>query len=544
MKLNDLSIKVKLLLGFGLILLLVTSVGVLTHSKNKLTVNEALSAQVEILPHTLNFIGLKRSIEKLVEGLTTQTTAPYEVELFYQNALGRIDYAISEHENYREMEMVSFLKEMRKSLETCYGIGKEMPQAYTEGASEKEGDFNRHATQLLSNVKKAVDEHLLELKHSFEAIQEEGKTTSRVLAMALGVTFVLSLFIAVWIAHSINAPLLRSVEFAETIACGDLTQTLDIDQKDEIGMLANSLNNMVKNLKKMFTDISFGTATLTTSATELSNVSAEISLGSEETSKKSTDVAGAAEEMTSNMNSVAAATEQTSAGLQTIVSAAEEMTATIQEIAENTSRGSDTTAKAVRSAEHVSAKVEELGIAAIEISNVTEAISDISEQTNLLALNATIEAARAGEAGKGFAVVASEIKALAQQTAEATKNISGKISGVQDITGESVEAIKSIVSFIDEINQIVNSVATAIEEQSVTTQEISSNVTQAAMGVQEVNENVNQTSGVVAEVTEDVHLVSQAAEKMNSGSGQIKTSASELSELAEKLSQMVGKFKI
>ena len=200
--------------------------------------------------------------------------------------------------------------------------------------------------------------------------------------------------------------------------------------------------------------------------------------------------------------------------------------------------------RAVETAKVVSGKVDDLGRAAVEISKVTDTISDISEQTNLLALNATIEAARAGEAGKGFAVVAGEIKALAQQTAEATNEISDKISGVQATTQDSVEAIGSIVNIINEINEIVTTVATAIEEQSVTTQEISNNIGQAASGVQEVNENVNQASAVVGEVTKDVSEVSQATADMKEGSTQVLNSAGELSKLADRLNEMVGQFKI
>lgn len=354
------------------------------------------------------------------------------------------------------------------------------------------------------------------------------------------VTFFMSLFLS----RSITKPIKKGVDMAKEMANGDLTQQLDINQGDEIGVLANALNEMSSQLGKMFKDIAFGTQTLTKSSTELSLISERISTNAQQTAEKSYNVSAASEEMSLNINSVAAATEQTTTNIQMIVSAAEEMTATIQEVSKNTATSSEATAIAVEKANIVSKKVDDLGTAASDIGKVTDTISDISEQTNLLALNATIEAARAGEAGKGFAVVASEIKVLAQQTAEATNQISLKIEGVQSTTQESVKAIESIVEVINEINSIVTTVATAIEEQSATTQEISNNVRQAAQGLSEVNESVSQTSAGAAEVAQDIAQVSQATDEINTGSNQVKTSAEELSELAENLKGMVDRFKI
>lgn len=375
-------------------------------------------------------------------------------------------------------------------------------------------------------------------------MNQKMKQTKRFIILFSAVATVIGILFALFITRVIVSKITMSSKFAKTIADGDLTQTLDIDQKDEIGSLATALNQMTKNLQQMIRDITEGTQTLTTSATELSAVSEQINNNSSQTAEKSNSVAAAAEEMSTNMNSVAAATEQTSSNIQMIVAAAEEMTATINEISGNTSKGSTTTSQAVEKAQEVSEKVGELGKAAAEISKVTETIADISDQTNLLALNATIEAARAGEAGRGFAVVAGEIKALAQQTAEANSEINGKILGVQATTKESVTAIESILIIINDINEIVTSVATAVEEQSATTQEISNNVSQAAQGVQEVNENVNQTTAVATEVTQSISEVNQAAEETSTGSQQVNISAGELSKLAEALNEMIGQFKI
>jgi len=167
---------------------------------------------------------------------------------------------------------------------------------------------------------------------------------------------------------------------------------------------------------------------------------------------------------------------------------------------------------AVREAEKTSEVVDGLAKDAEKIGSVVELIQQIAGQTNLLALNATIEAARAGDAGKGFAVVASEVKSLASQTAKATEEIAGQISGIQQATGSTVTAIKGIGFSIGNISQVATAVASAVQEQVAATGEISSNVQQAAKGTEEISRNItgvaeaaNQT-GVAAE---SVLIVSQ-----------------------------------
>ncbi len=356
--------------------------------------------------------------------------------------------------------------------------------------------------------------------------------------------FVLAGIVFFLVARSITRPIIRGVEFAKTMATGDLSQDLKISQKDEVGILASAMNEMTSNLRTMFSDITDSADRMNVSSGELTGAAHVMSKESEDTSHLANGVAAAAEEMSSNMNNVAAAVEETSTNVSMVAAAAEEMSATIGEIAAKTETSRKITSEAVSKAENTSLKMADLGAAASEIGLVTGTISEISEQTNLLALNATIEAARAGEAGKGFAVVANEIKALAHQTSDATQEISTKIERMQTSTNETIDNIKEITGVINDVNEIVSSIAAAVEEQSAATMEIAENVSQASLGIAEVTENVAQTSQVAGEVARDIAVVSGSAGEISGRSSVVNDSSSELSGLAKRLDSMVQRFKL
>ncbi|RJQ54696.1 MAG: methyl-accepting chemotaxis protein [Desulfobacteraceae bacterium] len=392
----------------------------------------------------------------------------------------------------------------------------------------KVGDF---CWALIAEIDKA---------EAFEAII----TIERLMAIIAVAGIAGIVIVALLFTGSITKPIQKGVEFAEALSKGDLTRRLDIEREDEIGALVKSLNQMGSDLNGILRDIIQGVETLSSSSTELSAISQQMAAGAEQTSGKSNTVAAAAEELSANMTNVAAASEQTSNNVQMVATAAEQMSSTIDEISGNTEKSRNITEEAVSQASDASKKVDELGNAAREIGKVTEAIADISGQTNLLSLNATIEAARAGEAGKGFAVVANEIKELARQTAEATQEISQRIGSIQSTVEDTVSSIGQITRIINDVNEIVNNTATAVEQQSTTTKEIAGNVAHAAQGIQDVNQNVAQSSRVAGDISKDISEVSQAAQEMSNGSSQVNASAVELSKLAERLNDMVSRFKV
>ena len=236
--------------------------------------------------------------------------------------------------------------------------------------------------------------------------------------------------------------------------------------------------------------------------------------------------------------------EQTTASLANVATATEQMTSTIGEIAGNSEKARRITDEATRHAARITEQINQLGEAAREIGKVTETITEISSQTNLLALNATIEAARAGSAGKGFAVVANEIKALAQQTAGATEDIKARITGVQSATAGGIAEIEKVSRVIDEVSEIVASIAAAIEEQAAATKSIAGNIAEASLGVADVNKRVSETSQVSHEIARDIIDVDRAASEMANGSDHVRSSAQELSKVAEKLTLMASRFRV
>ncbi len=253
---------------------------------------------------------------------------------------------------------------------------------------------------------------------------------------------------------------------------------------------------------------------VSSSATELQATAQQMTATAQETAAQSNTVAAAAEEAAANVNTVAAA--------------AEELGSSVQEIGRQVQGSTHLAQAAVGEADQTALLVQALSQNAARIGDMVGLISGIAGQTNLLALNATIEAARAGEAGRGFAVVAAEVKALAEQTAKATADISAQIVQIQDSTGQAVTAIGGITGRIREIDDVATSIAAAVEQQGAATQEIVRNVAQASAGTNEVTGNI---AGVA-----------QASEETGAAASQLLSAASELSQQSEHLGGEVERF--
>jgi methyl-accepting chemotaxis protein len=364
-----------------------------------------------------------------------------------------------------------------------------------------------------------------------------------VLAVILGLAATLGIGVGVYLIRDISRGIGSIVTPMQALGGGDLAAVVPHQgEKNEIGKMADTLqvfkqaliakraadeaaaldadakiergrrvDNITRDFESMIGEI---VETVSSASTELEASAGTLTATAERSQQLTTMVAAASEEASTNVQSVASATE--------------EMASSVNEISRQVQESARIANEAVEQARKTNDRVGELAKAAARIGDVVELINTIAGQTNLLALNATIEAARAGESGRGFAVVASEVKALAEQTAKATGEISQQITGIQNATKESVGAIKEIGDTIGKMSEIASTIASAVEEQGAATQEISRNVQQAAQGTQQVSSNITD--------------VQRGASETGSASSQVLVAAQSLSGESNRLKLEVGKF--
>ncbi|MFA7061643.1 MAG: methyl-accepting chemotaxis protein [Pedobacter sp.] len=371
-----------------------------------------------------------------------------------------------------------------------------------------------------------------QVDYSYKTAVATYKSAVLGLAVSCVIAILIAIVCAALITRSITAPLGRMRSMIQDIAQGegDLTKRLDASSKDELGEVSRWFNTFIEKLHGIISQISKATVEVASAATELHSTAEQMATGVEEVAAQAGTVATAGEEMSTTSGDIAQNCQLAAEGSQQASAAAvsgarvvDETIAVMNSIAERVKNS----ARAV----------ESLGARSDQIGEIVGTIEDIADQTNLLALNAAIEAARAGEQGRGFAVVADEVRALAERTTRATREIGEMIKAIQHETKGAVIAMeegvvevakgsekaansgKALEQILEQINSVttqIAQVATAAEEQTATTSEITNNM-------QQITEVVAQTA---------------------SGSQESAAAANQLSALAGHLRKIVGQFKL
>jgi methyl-accepting chemotaxis protein len=358
----------------------------------------------------------------------------------------------------------------------------------------------------------AIQEKITDTRTVVNAAAERAHTDTTGKAAAVTTTVIVVLVVAAAVLGAVGAVLVRGIrrslfglrdrmsEIAD--GDGDLTVRLDEHAADETGEVARAANRFISRVQDLVKQMAAASETLDSSVQSLTSMTTQMAASATGTSGQAADVSASADDVSRNVSTLSAGSEQ--------------MGASIREISVNASEAASVAGTAVGIAATARDTVNQLSTASAEIDNVVKLITAIAEQTNLLALNATIEAARAGELGKGFAVVASEVKDLAQETAKATEDITGRVAAIQSGTVAAVEAIATIGDIVGRISDFSTTIASAVEEQTATTSEMARSVSDAAQSATQIATNI---TGVARSADEISDAVGQAAQTTHAVAG-------------------------
>lgn len=383
---------------------------------------------------------------------------------------------------------------------------------------------NPHFAAADESVKNLFARQSEQAKAAYEEAVAKYKTNMMLVITILVVSIGISVAISIAIIRSITKATTSLISVSGAMAEGDLTRRANLHTNDELGAIGRSFDTMAVSFADTIRRVSESACQVATASNQLHSTSEQIATGAEEVAAQSMTVATAGEEMAATSGDIAR-------NCQLAADSA-------QQAGQTTNNGFEVVRHTIDGIRNRGAKTEEnarivitLGERSEQIGEIVATIEDIADQTNLLALNAAIEAARAGEQGRGFAVVADEVRALAERTTKATKEISDMIKTIQGETKRAIAsmeegvkgtqqgvaeaaqletALQQILEQVNDVNMQVSQIATAAEEQTATTGEIASNISQITTVVQDTSRGAQDSataSGQLARLAEELQQV-------------------------------------
>ncbi|MDT8715099.1 methyl-accepting chemotaxis protein [Clostridium sp. 19966] len=566
---KNLKIAKKLISAFIVVAILVCVVGIAGLSNmNKINSNASkmhdynLASIKDLTTIKQNFSDIRADLLKLVyqRNISEKDSTKTEANSLISTNNNLVD--TYEKTLLSESEKSDF-SDLKTNLSTYIEITNTVIKYVDENNYSAAADNFSKITAARKNIYTAMDKLIQNNVNQADTAYKENNLTFRNSTFITGALAILSLITAILlgilISTMISRQVKKSLDFAEAFGKGDLTKSIDVDSKDELGNMLRELNLARNNIKQLILEIMNSANDISATSEELSATTEEISAKMESVNESTKQIASGVQDLSATTEEVSASAEEINSTGDILLKDANSAVSSVNEINKRAIMIKNEAAQSIEKGNLIYGQSRSSILKAIEDSKVVaqvktmaESIGTIAEQTNLLALNAAIEAARAGEQGKGFAVVAEEVRKLAEQSSEAVTNIQSMVLQVETAVENLSKSGQDVLDFMaDNVKpsydllmntgvqyekdaQFVFNLIEKFETSSKQMNEATTQINGAMQNVSAVSEeSANGTEEILGSVNEVTIAITDVAK-----------SSQNQAELSQKLSEMVQRFKI